>query len=165
MLHQGTMRTPPSAAFAIISAVAMAGGCGDSTSSYPPLTERLVAAVNYLYNVESRSVPPVRFSIASATVPSAQVAAAKTAAEAAIRDCNEGSGTWIIAVGLVDSTIARQPIFAVFMNPPGNHIAPSAEALVPGAPRLNWYAAFMTSLSQPFCTFGHSPNLSPLPIH
>jgi len=121
--------------------------------------------VNYLYNVESRSVPPVRFAIASAAVPSAQLAAAKSATKAVIRDCNEGTGTWIIGVGLVNSTIAKQPIFAVFMNPPGNHIAPSAERPVPGAPRLNWYAAFVTSLSQPFCTFGHSPNLPLLTVH
>jgi len=132
------MRTRHLVALILISAVAAVGGCVGGQTPYPPLTERLIAAVNYVYNVEGRSVPPVRFSIASAAVPSAQAAATKTAVKAVIRACNEGSGTWIVAVGLVNSTIAKQPVFAVFMNPPGNHVVPSAEAPVPGAPLLNW---------------------------
>ena len=142
----------------LVAVIAVLGGCGASqgASPYPPLTEGMIRAVNYQYNGES---PPIRFSIASRSVPPNEAAQAKKAARAGIRDCNEGAGTWIVAVGLVNSTTAKHPVFAVFMNPPGNHIGPSAESPPPDVPPLNWYAAFVTSVGQPFCTFGHSPNL------
>lgn len=147
--------------------MALAGCSGPSARSlYPPLTERLVAAVNYQYNAgNARSQPAVSFSISSASVPPNEAAAARSAAREAVQDCNEGVGTRIVAVGLVRSTLAKQPIFAVFMNPPGQHTAPSAEPLSPSHPRLNWYAAFVSSPKQPFCTFGHSPSLPALPVH
>lgn len=150
---------------ALVPAISFLGGCGGSqgSSPYPPLTEGMIRAVNYQYNIQSQAIPPIRFSIASGSVPPNQAAAAKTAAGAAIRDCNEGAGTWIVAVGLVNSTIAKRPIFAVFMNPPGKHIDPSAESPPPDLPPLNWYAGFVTS--QPFCTFGYWSALPPLPVH
>jgi hypothetical protein len=149
---------------ALVAIIAVLGGCGasQSASPYRPLTEGMIRAVNYQYDVEA---PPIRFSIASRSVPLNEEVQAKAAAKAVVRDCNEGAGTRIVAVGLVNSTIAKHPVFAVFMNPPGHHIWHSAESPPPDAPPLNWYAAFVTSVGRPFCTFGHSPNLPALRVH
>lgn len=148
----------------LVPMIAVLEGCGATggASPYPPLTEAMIRAVNSQYNGED---PPTRFSISSRSVPPNDDVQAKKAARAGIRACNEGAGTWILAVGLVNSTIAKRPVFAVFMNPPGNHIGPSTESPSPDVPPLNWYAAFVTSIGQPFCTLGHSSNLPALPVH
>lgn len=128
-------------------------------SSYPPLTQRLIGAVNSQYRGE------YSFSISSASVPADQVAAAKSAVKVVVGHCNGGKGTWIVAVGTVRTNISKRAILAVFTNPPGQHLPISTGSLAPEAHRLNWYAIFVTSLTQPFCTFGYSPRLPALPIH
>ena len=55
--------------------------------------------------------------------------------------------------------------WAVFVDPPGKHIAPSAEP-VRKPVVLNWIGAFVSVMTtqQPFCDFGRAANLPRLPI-
>jgi hypothetical protein len=50
------------------------------------------------------------------------------------------------------------------VDPPGKHIAPSAEP-VRKPVVLNWIGAFVSvkTTQQPFCDFGRAANLPPLP--
>ena len=111
-------------------------------------------------------------SIESSSVPQGQEAGAEAAVRAIARECNEGSGAWVVAVGLVHHNSfglmppigGVKPQWVVFVNPRGAHIAPSAEPL-PHPEILNWYAGFLTNPTQPFCTFGYSQSLPRLPVH
>lgn len=75
----------------------------------------------------------------------------------------------MIAAGLVTGVVnAGSPssvAWAIFMDPPGKHIAPSAEP-VPKPEVLNWYAGFASVQygQEVFCTFGRAANLPPLPL-
>ena len=173
-----TVRAAQAAVCLMLGGISVLAGCGNGTSRppYPALTNRLVAAFNSEYHqalgssiwIASRSVPPERW------------VEARAAAQAVVRACNEGTGTWIVAVGLVNTWITKHPILVVFMNPPGPHVPPTSGGLgvlVPGPgstvvpttspnfPLNNWYAAVVTSPGQPFCTYGYSPNLPALPTH
>jgi hypothetical protein len=166
-----------------VAVVALLGGCGGGSPNkppYPPLTRGLVAAVNYEYNHGVIYTPPISFSIASPSVSPSEVTAAHKAVKTTIRDCNEGTGTRVVGVGLVNSSFTSQPIFGVFMNPPGTHVPPNSGGLAvispspgvtavpttqPKFPLSNWYAGFVEPNGQVFCTFGHSPQLPELPVH
>jgi hypothetical protein len=75
----------------------------------------------------------------------------------------------VIAAGLVTGVVnAGSPssvAWAIFMDPPGKHIAPSLER-VPKPEVLNWYAGFVSVQygQEVFCTFGRAANLPPLPL-
>jgi hypothetical protein len=97
----------------------------------------LVADVNALYKggsayVDYRLAP-------SRPVPLSGAAAARKA----ITVCNEGRGTQVIAAGLVTGVVnAGSPssvAWAIFMDPPGRHIAPSGEPVPkPRMSRVPW---------------------------
>jgi hypothetical protein len=146
-------------------------GVGVLAATMPPSSPTyslrvLVADVNAMYQTNETgsgidfrplAPKPVRLSEAAA-------------AQMVIADCNEGQGTRVIASGLVTGVVnAGSPssvAWAIFMDPPGKHIAPSAEP-VPKPVILNWYAAFMSvqyPQEQVFCTFGRAANLPPLPL-
>jgi hypothetical protein len=126
-----------------------------------------VADVNALYNSNWSSPAYVGFRpVSSRPVPLSEAAAARKA----VTSCNEGRGTQVIAAGLVTGVVnAGSPssvAWAIFMDPPGKHIAPSMEP-VPKPVILNWYAAFVSvqhPQEQVFCTFGRAANLPPLPL-
>ena len=90
-----------------------------------------------------------------------------TAARAVISECNEGRGTRVLVAGLVTGPVtAGSPVYwAIFVDPPGKHIAPSAEPL-PRPVILNWIGAFISvkTTQQPFCDFGRAADLPPLPV-
>lgn len=147
-------------------ALAVCGCTGTTRFLFPPLTRGLISAVNAQYSSAGVHVqPPVAFSISSAEVPPDQWAAANAAAKAVVHDCNSGEGTRIVAAGLVTSAGEKRPIFAIFMNPPGSHIAPYSGPVPSSAVVLNWYAGFTSGKGKAFCTFGYSPYLPPLPTH
>ncbi len=147
----------------------IAAGCGPATgpqhyASSPsvPMATRL-AAVNALYaNTQPRFIAQLAGNSRTVHGLTAREAAAR-----AIVSCNEGSGTKVIATSLVDTSQGPNPRWAVFMNPPGNHLGVSTE-LVPPRHRnvLNWYAAFVPvrGSSPIFCTFGRSSRLPVLPV-
>jgi hypothetical protein len=132
---------------------------------YPALTGRLIEAFTQEYADAS---PAYSMSIISARVPARMRAAARRVVETVIRDCNEGTRTSLVGVGIVRSNLAHGRIWAVYVDPPGRHEAPHAgpdqSHEGPGT-ILNWYAGFVTGSSRPFCTFGRSPTLPPLPRH
>jgi hypothetical protein len=90
-----------------------------------------------------------------------------TAARAVISKCNEGRGTRVAVAGLVTGPVTSgSPVYwAVFVDPPGKHIAPSAEPM-PKPVILNWIGGFVpvNNPQQPFCDFGHAADLPPLPV-
>lgn len=108
--------------------------------------------------------PSFRVTIVSRSVPPGKAATATRALHRVVRACNEGHGTTVVAIGRVRGNFARGIFWAVYVDPPGEHLAPSAEA-VPHPVHLNWYAGFLSSWAHPFCTFGHSRGLPPLPVH
>jgi hypothetical protein len=124
----------------------------------------LVNDVNAFYQtVETGSGIDLRL-VAQRPVPLAEASAARRV----IAACNEGQGTRVIASGLVTGIVdAGSPsavAWAIFVDPPGQHIAPSAVP-VRNPEILNWYAGFV-SVQDPqepiFCTFGRAANLPPL---
>lgn len=90
-----------------------------------------------------------------------------TAVRAVINECNEGRGTRLVAAGLVVGPVeAGSALYwAIFVDPPGKHIAPSTETVAKPA-ILNWIGAFVSveTTKQPFCDFGRSANLPSLPV-
>lgn len=180
--HRLAKVSRPALTVLAVAVAAILGGCGADASSrppYPPLTRELVAAVNNHY-LQAIYTPPISFSMASASVSPSKDTAAKRAVKTVIHGCNEGTGTRVVGVGLVNASFSSQPIFGVFMNPPGPHISPSSGGLAaqvpspgvratsttqPAIPLLNWYAGFIRPSSGVFCTFGQSPQLPELPVH
>jgi hypothetical protein len=90
-----------------------------------------------------------------------------TAARAVISKCNEGPGTRVLVAGLVTGPVTSgSPIYwAVFVDPPGRHVAPYAEP-VHKPQILNWIGAFVSvkTTQNPFCDFGRAADLPPLPV-
>jgi hypothetical protein len=91
----------------------------------------------------------------------------KTAADAVIRECNEGAGTRVLVAGLVTGPVSfgSTVYWAIFVDPPGKHIAVSMGT--PAKPAiLNWMGGFVSvnSSEQPFCDFGTAANLPTLPV-
>jgi hypothetical protein len=143
-------------------------GCGGGVHAYPQLTSALISAVNHLY------VGEFVVSTVSASVPPNEHSAASAAAQLIMRECNEGAGTTVVAIGQVRVTagpgvarvnLGQDPIWAVFVNPKGQHIAPSSGRSTGRSRVLNWYAGFVTTRKQPFCSFGYSSALPRLPTH
>ena len=161
----------PIAMFIMAILVVIGIGVGVLAATMPPSgptysLKVLVADVNVLYKSYGSSPPYVDFRLVpSRPVPLSEAAAARKA----ITVCNEGRGTQVIAAGLVTGVVnagsPRSVAWAIFMDPPGKHIAPSAEP-VPKPEVLNWYAGFASVQygQEVFCTFGRAGNLPPLPL-
>jgi hypothetical protein len=151
------------------SAVALvAAGCTSTTATTTTTTRQSGYSVPLLRivadaNVQNQENPSYRLAATGTKVPMSEV----TAARAVISECNEGRGTRVLVAGLVTGpvTSGSSIYWAVFVDPPGKHIAPSAEP-VRKPVVLNWIGAFVSvkTTQQPFCDFGSAANLPPLPV-
>jgi len=147
------------------SAVALiAAACTSSTttagpSDYPVSLGRIVADAN----AQNHGNPSFRLAPPGTKVPMSETAAAR----AVISECNEGRGTRVLVAGLVTGpvTSGSSIYWAVFVDPPGKHIATSTEPMSKPV-ILNWIGAFVSveSAQQPFCDFGRAADLPPLPV-
>lgn len=146
-----------------------------NSASPPPSIKTLIAAFNAQYRGQWTSVGtssalvtikahPVQVTSVLATTRSPMTAAAAFASVA--RDCNDGYGTSLVRAALVKTGWSRHTLWAVFVDPPGPHIGPSSGPPVAYPAILNWYVGFIdpTGAGRPFCSFGYSPSLPPLPI-
>jgi hypothetical protein len=147
-------------AFPAVALIAIA--CTSSTakpSGYSASLGPIVAAAN----AQNHGNPSFRLAPSGTKVPMSE----KTAARVTISKCNESRGTRVLVAGLVTgpATSGSSIYWAVFVDPPGKHIAPSSQPL-PKPVILNWIGAFVsvTSPQRPFCDFGHAANLPPLPV-
>jgi len=120
----------------------------------------LVADVNAMYNSDS-PLPSSDYQLA----PFRPVPVSEASAERrAITFCNDGRGSQVIAAGLVTTDSSGSIYWAIFVNPPGRHIAISS-VILPNPEILNWYAGFVSAeypQENVFCTFGRAANLPPL---
>jgi hypothetical protein len=149
---------------AFSTAALIAAACTSSTtttgpSGYSVPLGRIVADAN----AQNQGNPSYRLAPPGTKVPMSEA----TAARAVISECNEGRGTRVLVAGLVTGpvTFGSSIYWAVFVDPPGKHIAPSAEPL-PKPVILNWIGAFVSikTTQQPFCDFGRAADLPPLPV-
>jgi hypothetical protein len=149
-------------AFSTVALVAAA--CTSTTttakpSGYSVPLRRIVADAN----VRNQDNPSYRLAAPGTKVPMSEA----TAARAVISECNEGGGTRVLVAGLVIGpvTSGSSIYWAIFVDPPGKHIAPSTEP-VRKPVVLNWIGAFVSvkTTQQPFCDFGRAANLPPLPV-
>jgi hypothetical protein len=128
-------------------------------SGYSVPLSRIVADAN----VQNQNNPSYRLAAPGTKVPMSEA----TAARAVISKCNEGRGTRVLVAGLVTGpvTSGSSMYWAIFVDPPGKHIAPSAEAMRKPV-ILNWIGAFVSvnTTQQLFCDFGRAADLPPLPI-
>ena len=155
------VRTSHVIAFSIVALTAAACTSPAATvgpSGYSVPLQRILADAN----VQNQDNPSYRLAAPGTKVPMSEA----TAARAVISECNEGRGTRVLVTGLVIGpvTSGSSIYWAVFVDPPGKHIAPSAEPL-PKPVILNWIGAFISvkTTQQPFCDFGRAADLPPLP--
>jgi len=146
------------------AAALIATACASSAApvrptSYPVSLRRIVADAN----TQNQDNPSFRLAPPGTKVPMSETAAAR----AVISKCNEGRGTRVLVAGLVTGPVTSgSPIYwAVFVDPPGRHVAPSMEP-VRKPEILNWIGAFVSvkTTQNPFCDFGRAANLPPLPV-
>jgi hypothetical protein len=142
----------------------VAAACASATttarpSGYSVPLSRIVADAN----VQNQNNPSYRLAAPGTNVPMSEA----TAVRAVISECNEGRGTRVLVAGLVTGplTSGSSIYWAVFVDPPGKHIAPSTQP-VRRPMILNWIGAFVSvkTTQQPFCNFGRAANLPPLPV-
>ena len=147
------------AAVALITAACTSSTTTTGPSGYSVALGRIVADAN----AQNQGNPFYRLAPPGTKVPMSE----ETAARAVISECNEGRGTRVLVAGLVTGPAASGSsiYWAVFVDPPGKHIAPSAEQL-PKLVILNWIGAFVSvkTTQQPFCDFGRAADLPPLPV-
>jgi hypothetical protein len=156
------VRTWHVAAFSSVTLVAVACTSPATTAGppgYPVPLGRIVADAN----AQNDGNPSYRLAAPGTRVLMSEA----TAVRAVISGCNEGHGTRVLVAGLVTGPVTSgSPIYwAVFVDPPGKHIAPSSQPT--GKPViLNWIGAFVSvkSAQQPFCDFGRAADLPPLPV-
>ena len=150
-------------AIAFSTMALIAAACTSSTTTGPwgysvPLS-RIVADAN----TQNQGNPFYRLAPPGTKVSMSEASAAR----AVISECNEGRGTRVLVAGLVTGpvTSGSSIYWAIFVDPPGKHIAPSAEPL-PKPVILNWIGAFVSvkTTQQPFCDFGRAADLPPLPV-
>jgi hypothetical protein len=114
-------------------------------------------------NARSQDNPAFRLAAPGTKVSMSEA----TAARVVISECNEGQGTRVLVAGLVTGpvTSGSRLYWAVFVDPPGKHIAPYMES-VPKPEVLDWIGAFVSvkTTRHPFCDFGRAANLPPMPI-
>jgi len=146
-------------AVAVIAAACTSPTTTAGPSGYSVPLGRIVADAN----AQNHGNPSYRLAAPGTKVPMSEA----TAARAVISECNEGRGTRVLVAGLVTGPVSSgSPIYwAVFVDPPGKHIAPSAEPMSKPV-ILNWIGAFVSvkSARQPFCDFGRAADLPPLPV-
>ena len=149
-------------AFSTVALIAAA--CASSTttagpSGYSVPLGRIVADAN----AQNHGNPSYRLAAPGTKVPMSE----ETAARAVITECNEGRGTRVLVGGLVTGpvTSGSSLYWAVFVDPPGKHIAPSSQPMSKPV-ILNWIGGFVSvqSAQQPFCDFGRAADLPPLPV-
>jgi hypothetical protein len=144
---------------ALIAAACTSSPTTAGPSGYSVPLGRIVADAN----AQNQGSPFYRLAPPGTKVPMSEA----TAARAVISECNEGRGTRVLVAGLVTGpvTSGSSIYWAVFVDPPGKHIAPSAEPL-PKLVILNWIGAFVSvkTTQQPFCDFGRAADLPPLPV-
>ncbi len=162
-------------AAALSAAVLIAAGCDSSAVVTPakpsgpapaarapgysvPLS-RIIAAAN----AQNRGQPPFRLAPAGTKTSMPET----TAEQIVLHQCNEGRGTRVLGAGLVTGEVeAGSPLYwAVFVDPPGSHIAPYSQP-VKNPQTLNWIGAFVPvkNAQEPFCDFGRAASLPPLPV-
>lgn len=147
-----------------VSAVALvAAACTSSTAAGPSGYSVALGSIVADANAQNQGI--ISFRLAA---PGTKVAMSEaTAAQAVISECNEGRGTRVLVAGLVTGpvTSGSSIYWAVFVDPPGKHIAPSSQPL-PKPVILNWIGGFVSvkSAKQPFCDFGRAADLPPLPV-
>jgi hypothetical protein len=149
-------------AFSAVALIAVA--CTSSTTTTEPSVYsvplgRIVADAN----AQNRGNPAYRLAPPGTKVPMSEA----TAARVVISECSEGRGARVLVAGLVTGpvTSGSSIYWAVFVDPPGKHIAPSSEPMSEPV-ILNWIGAFVSveSVQQPFCDFGRAADLPPLPV-
>lgn len=151
----------------VLTAIALITvGCGASTmharfSGYSVPLRRIVQDAN----AQNHGHP----SFAPAPPGTTAAMSEATAAHTVVRTCNEGRGTRVLVTGLVTGppTAGSSLYWAVFVDPPGKHIAPYSQLPAGGKPTiLNWIGGFVPVKAghHPFCDFGHAANLPPLPV-
>lgn len=146
-------------AVALIAAACTSSTTATGPSGYSVPLARIVADAN----AQNQGNPFYRLAPPGTKVPMSEA----TAARAVISECNEGRGTRVLVAGLVTGpvTSGSSIYWAVFVDPPGKHIAPSTQPL-PKPVILNGIGAFVPvkSPQQPFCDFGRAADLPPLPV-
>ena len=147
-----------------VSTVALiAAACTSSTTAGPSGYSVALGSIVADANAQNQDNPFFRLAAPGTKVPMSEA----TAAHAVINECNEGRGTRVLVAGLVTGpvTSGSSIYWAVFVDPPGKHVAPSSQPL-PKPVILNWIGGFVSvkSAQQPFCDFGRADDLPPLPV-
>jgi hypothetical protein len=144
---------------ALIATACASSAAAVGTPGYSVPLRRIVADAN----VQNQDNPFYGLAPPGTKVPMSEA----TAARAVIKECNEGRGTRVLVAGLVTGPVTSgSPIYwAVFVDPPGMHFAPTMEP-VRKPEILNWIGAFVSvkTTKRPFCDFGRAGNLPPLPV-
>jgi hypothetical protein len=149
---------------AVTSAALIVAACTSSTTTAGPSGYSVaLGSIVADANAQNQDNPSFQLAAPGTKVPMSEA----TAAQAVIGECNEGRGTRVLVAGLVTGpvTSGSSIYWAVFVDPPGRHMAPSAEPL-PKPVILNWIGGFVSvkSAQQPFCDFGRAADLPPLPV-
>lgn len=157
-------------AIAVPAVVLIAAGCTSATPAAQPSAtapgysvplSRIIADANAAVN---HTKPPFRLVPAGTKAPLPEA----TAERDTVGECNEGRGTKVLGAALVTgpAEAGSRLYWAVFVDPPGPHIAPYMEGPPKNPVILNWIGAFVPVRDQhePFCDYGHAANLPPLPI-
>jgi len=129
---------------------------------YPVPVSRIVADANA--DAWMHAEPKYQLAPADTKAPMTKA----TAGHIVIDKCNEGRGTRVLGAELVTGpvTAGSRLYWAVFVDPPGPHIAPYSQGPPKDPVILNWIGAFVPvrDPGQLFCDFGHAANLPPLPV-
>jgi hypothetical protein len=151
-------------AVAVSTVVLIAAGCASSVPAAKPGYSVPISRIIADANAQNRSQHAAfRLAPAGTVAPLSEAAATRVV----ITGCNEGRGTRVLVAGLVTGPVeAGSPLYwAVFVDPPGKHIAPYSQPVNKPA-ILNWIGGFVPvkQSNEPFCDFGHAADLPPLPV-
>jgi len=150
---------PGRSAIAVLMVGTVAAGCSQSgETAYGPPSQKLIDAFNYDYRDQSPKMTIESVRPSGATKITEQIAAQR------VNQTCSGGRSRIVAVGTVNTTFTSGVQWAVFYDPPGPHLAPTANRAA-RPPTANWYAGFVSvnQVTRPFCTFGYYRPLPSLP--
>ena len=136
----------------------LASSCGGRSGQN--LSQPLISAFNALYQRQS-PVTAIRLAPSSTRTRVSK----EMAISMASRSYNLGSDPKVIAVGLVRATWTTNPLWAVFLNPTGNHHVPNGAGSVNTE---NWFVALIDAevTGRPaFCSTGSYRGLPTLSMH
>lgn len=158
---------------AIALGASLAAGFAVSTPAiapYPPLRPAEIAAVNDFFHGVFGAYPPhaaAPYEIASAMVPSDELATAHEDAAFTIKLCNEGQGTTVIAAGLIRSTKSNRQVLVFFLDPPGYHLDVGGTLYTYPPAFYNFVFSFAQSPPSRTCfgAIANSPLLPKLAVH